>query len=106
MRMTEEDVRRHPAYKHGFEGHRRFLESGQDRSEGYHARYGLICPLEYASSAQLSTESHGISLNSIWMSGAHAGMKNSNSRWSLGGPNNPEPIYGFEVIQIQLDLFD
>lgn len=101
--MTTDDIRRHPAYKHGFEGHRRYKNSGEDHPLGYHEKYGLNIAKEFSSTLLIPGTS--FSPYDIWMSGAHAGMKNHSTGYSLGGEGNPEPIYDYEPIQVQLDLF-
>lgn len=103
MAMTTDDIRRHPAYKAGFEGHRKYLESDRSAAQSYL----IMIPEEFNSRNSFPGEN--FDPYQLWLIGAHSGMKNSNGFYNVPGGDfwktNPEPIYHSEYRHVQLDLF-
>ena len=72
MAMTADDIRRHPAYKHGFEGHRKYHLNGNSNPRD-DPKCTHEAP-EFRSTTVLLGEK--FSVHQIWIAGAHAGMEN------------------------------
>lgn len=106
MKYSIDAVRRHPAYKHGFECHAQFKRIrdryGSDRA---HTEVNLTTPAEFNKWQTMAFDDSHLSLYALWLAGAHAGMGNSDKIQWNEGENNWPPLYDREYSQKQLLLF-
>lgn len=101
MKYSQEAVRRHPMYKHGFEQHRKCLEAKlEDSGLSY---WSPSSPVDVVWSDK-PFEDSTVTVHHIWLSGAHSGLKHYHGVYNYGGPYNPEPIYDENHVSAQLQL--
>jgi len=104
--LSINEILRHPAYKHGFESHRKFKNAGEPQHE--RIKFDLRCPNEFGSTG-FDTSRSELTPGMIWLLGAHAGMKNSNGLGEIYGfpsRENLDPLPPLEETFQQLSLFD
>lgn len=105
MKYSKEAVLRHPAYRHGFEGHRALKDARiKQRTSSPEGKFDTTTPSAYRDNLERLFEDSSLSPYHIWIAGAHAGMGNSNTSYWAEGATNPEPIYDEPKKQRQLQL--